>query len=47
MRRKIELRNNDKENLTLEEAFEKFILSCKVKNLRESTIKHYIQVVNF
>lgn len=46
MRRKIELRSNDKENLTLEEAFEKFILSCKVKNLRESTIKHYIQIVN-
>lgn len=44
LRHKIELQNNDTKNLTIEKAFENFLLSCKVKNLRPSTIKHYIQI---
>lgn len=43
MRKRIELQEIQKD-LTLEQAFEKFILSCKVKNLRPNTIKHYKEI---
>ncbi|WP_063602080.1 tyrosine-type recombinase/integrase [Clostridium coskatii] len=45
MRKKIELQEIQEKNLTLEQGFKKFIVSCKVKNLRPSTIKHYKDIV--
>lgn len=46
MRRKIQIQKqvNDK---TFEEGYKVFLNYCKVRNLRDATIKHYINIANY
>jgi len=45
MRKKIEM-NKSKQNKTFGEGFEEFVLYCKSKNLRKTTIKHYHDIAH-
>lgn len=46
MRQKIELRKGQTEK-TFEEGYKEFINYCRIRNLREATIKHYNNIVNY
>ncbi|WP_041700861.1 hypothetical protein [Clostridium kluyveri] len=45
MRNKIDLKNNCVDK-TFEKGSEEFILYCKVRNLRPTTLKYYNDIVN-
>lgn len=46
MRKKIQIKEKIKESITFDRAYDEFVLDCKIRNLREATIKHYDDIVN-